>query len=105
MAGAEAVKEAIWWRNFLTDLGYNLTAPTTLFSDNQSAIALAENPEHHARTKHIDVKYHLMREHIQRGTMTQRYIKGSDNPADVLTKALPRDKHTTCATSLGITVA
>jgi hypothetical protein len=46
-----------------------------------------------------------MREHIQRGTMTQRYVKGSDNPADVLTKALPRDKHTTCATSLGITVA
>jgi transposase InsO family protein len=105
MAGAEAVKEAIWWRNFLSELGYNLTAPTILFSDNQSAIALAENPEHHARTKHIDVKYHLMREHIQRGTMTQRHVKGSDNPADVLTKALPRDKHTTCATSLGITVA
>jgi len=102
MASAEAVKEAVWWRAFLRGLGHRLNSPTVLYSDNQGSIALSKNPDSHRRTKHIDVRYHLLREHVERGTVTVQYISTKDMPADVLTKELPPLKHRHCAELLGI---
>jgi hypothetical protein len=103
MAMAEGVKEAIWWRRFLGELSQRSSSPTPVYVDNTGSIALARNPEHHARTKHIDVKYHLTREHLQRGTITLHHVPSQDNTADVFTKALPRPAHVQHRTNLGMT--
>lgn len=102
MSSAEAVKEAIWWRAFLRGMGHRLNSPTVLYSDNQGSIALSKNPDSHRRTKHIDVRYHLLREHVERGTVIVQYVSTKEMPADVLTKGLPPLKHRHCAGLLGI---
>jgi hypothetical protein len=104
MATAEAVKEAIWWRSFLGELGQPTDSPTKVYSDNAGSISLAHNPEHHARTKHIDVKYHLTREHLQLGTISLQRVPTNENTADVFTKALSRDTYLQHLTGLGLTV-
>jgi transposase InsO family protein len=101
MATTEAVKEAIWWRSFLGGLGHDVTRPTTLYSDNQGSIALAHNPEHHARTKHIAIRYHFIREHVADKTISLTFIGTSDMAADFFTKALERVAHERGAQGLG----
>lgn len=59
---AESVKEAMWLRRLLHSLGFPSSLPTPIFSDNQGAIQLVENPKYHKRTKHIETKYYLIRE-------------------------------------------
>ncbi|GJU51848.1 retrovirus-related pol polyprotein from transposon RE1 [Tanacetum coccineum] len=59
---AGAVNHAIWIRKLLSDLDLTQEVPTAIFCDNKSAIAIAENPVQHGRTKHINVKYHAIRE-------------------------------------------
>jgi Reverse transcriptase (RNA-dependent DNA polymerase) len=105
MATAEAVKETIWWRRFLGELEQPTDSPIPLYSDNAGSISLAHNPEHHARTKHIDVKYHLTREHLQLGTISLKRVPTKENTADVFTKALPRNAHAQHVAALGLTPA
>ena len=64
-----------------------------IFADNQGAIKLSENPKHHSRSKHIDVKFHFIREASQQGLIRLVYIPTTDMVADILTKSLARDKH------------
>ena len=59
-----------------------------LYCDNKSAIDLSKNPEHHARTKHIDIQYHFVRDYIERKIFELRYINTKEQLADALTKAL-----------------
>ena len=103
MDTAEAVKEAIWWRRFLGELGQPPHSPTKVYSDNAGSISLAHNPEHHARTKHIDVKYHFTREHLQLGTISLQRVPTNENTADVFTKALSRDAYLQHLIGLGLT--
>ena len=64
--------------------------PAHLFSDNDSSIKLAENPVHHPKTKHINVRHHHIRDHL--GTdIILKYIPGENNLADTFTKPLSRD--------------
>ena len=67
--------------------------PQIIFADNQGAIQLSKNPQHHNRTKHIDVKYHFIRESCQQGLIQLVHIPTNEMVADILTKSLPRDKH------------
>jgi hypothetical protein len=103
MAMAEGAKEAIWWRRFLGELSQRPSSPTPIYVDNTGSISLARNPEHHARTKHIDVKYHLTREHLQRGTIALHHVPTQNNTADVFTKALSRPAHVQHRNELGLT--
>lgn len=64
----------------------------TLHCDNQGAINLAKNPIFHARTKHIELQHHYIRERVLEGEVTLNYIPTAEQPADILTKALPRWK-------------
>lgn len=105
MATAEAVKETMWWRSFLGELGHDISQPTPLFSDNQGSIQLAKNSDHHARTKHIDVKYHLIRQELIKRTVTLNHISTQHNIADVLTKGLVRERHNAFSAALGLTPA
>jgi hypothetical protein len=90
---AHAAKEMIWLQNLLRDLGMSKYAPTTLFCDNQGAISLAKNPTHHAKTKHVDVQLHFIRDHIEKGTIKVEYCPTEDMLADILTKGLARERH------------
>jgi hypothetical protein len=61
--------------------------------DNQGAISLTKNPTQHARTKHIDVQHHFVRERVENGEVTFEYCSTEEMVADVLTKALPKERH------------
>jgi len=88
MAAAEAVKEAIWLRGLVSDLGLQQDE-TVVFCDSQSAIHLTKNQMYHERTKHIDVRYHFLREVVTQGGITAKKIGTTKNPADMLTKPVP----------------
>ena len=66
-------------------------AATTILCDNNAAITLSEDPLLHARVKHINIKYHFLREHVQSGDLTLTYVNIKDNVADIFTK--PLDMH------------
>jgi hypothetical protein len=85
---ASATAEVFWIRTVLKDLGVFLLDPPLLWCDNLSAIALASNPVFHARTKHIEVDYHFIREKVVRRDIVVKFISTTDQLADILTKCL-----------------
>ena len=94
ISSTRAAQEAIWLRTILTDLGSKPTLPTTIWCDNQSAIALATNTtDANSRMKHIDVRHHFIRDIITSKQITIQWCPTEDQAADILTKALPRGKH------------
>ena len=87
VAAADATSEAIWLRSWVREvLGEDVTVPLVMLCDNQSAIALAKNDTFHQRTKHIDVGHHFIREQIEWGHITIRYVPTAEQDADILTK-------------------
>ncbi|KAI3767934.1 hypothetical protein L2E82_18363 [Cichorium intybus] len=101
MAIAEAAKELIWLKNFLSELGFQ-QEDCVLHCDNQSAGHLSKNPVFHNRTKHIQMRYHFIRELINDGTLNLKKILGTKNPADMFTKVVTTDKLKFCMTSTGL---
>jgi transposase InsO family protein len=96
VAATHATKHAMWLRQFLGELGFLQPATSTLRSDNQSAIALSLDSKYHARTKHIDIQYHYVREKVQDGILNLQYCPTAEMTADILTKGLDRqlfDRH------------
>ncbi len=104
VATMHSMKEALWLRSLLSEAFGSLTAATTLFSDNQAAIALTQDHQYHAHTKHIDVQYHFIRWVIEQGSLHLIYCPTDDMVADMLTKALPSAKVKHFATGLGLHV-
>ena len=102
MSSTLATTEAIWLRTLLADLGYPQNSPTILHEDNQGSIALARNPSSNARAKHIDVKHHILREHVANGTIDPHYVNTKDNVAEIFTKPLARGPFTTLRGYLGL---
>jgi len=68
-------------------------APTIFLCDNQGAISLAKNPTHHAKTKHIDVQLHFIRNHLNKGTIDVEYCPTENMLADIMTKGLAKERH------------
>ncbi|KAI0502019.1 hypothetical protein KFK09_016964 [Dendrobium nobile] len=81
--------EIIWLRRLLQELDCPQTESTVLYCDNTSAIALANNPVYHARTKHIEIDCHFIRECIQNNSINVHHISTKDQLADLFTKSLP----------------
>jgi hypothetical protein len=92
MAASQATCEAIWMRKILVGLFGSHLDPTVIYCDNQSCIKLSINPVFHDRSKHIDIRYHHLRDCVQRKIMLLQYIPTEDQDADILTKALTRSK-------------
>ncbi|PKU78410.1 Retrovirus-related Pol polyprotein from transposon TNT 1-94 [Dendrobium catenatum] len=82
-----ATSEVLWLRRVLAELNIEQSAPTPIHCDNILAIALAKNPVFHARTKHIEIDYHFIRQHLNNGAITLQHIPSKDQVADILTKA------------------
>lgn len=92
MAMSDAAGEGMYLRQLLKDLGYRQKGPTTLYEDNLGAIAMGENSTSSTRTKHIDVRYHYIREKVKKKKIRLVYVSTQDQLADMLTKPLQRVK-------------
>jgi hypothetical protein len=102
VAATHAAKEAIWLRWLIHELFPLLARPTILHCNNQSALKLIEDDNYRARTKHIDIRYHFIRQVAQAGALNLTYCPTDDMAADILTKALPKWKVTTHTSTLGL---
>ncbi|XP_065632023.1 uncharacterized mitochondrial protein AtMg00810-like [Quercus suber] len=85
---ASTAAELSWIRQILKDLGIFLPSSPTLWCDNVSALAIASNPVFHARTKHVEVDYHFVRERVLRRDLQVKYVATGDQYADIFTKSL-----------------
>jgi hypothetical protein len=102
IAACSASCEAIWLRKLLTDLFDLEMEATTILCDNQSCIKMTENPVFHDRSKHIEIRYHYIRDMVQRGALKLQYVSTDEQVADVLTKPLSRVKFEHFRDKLGI---
>ena len=89
-----AVKEALWLKGLISELGIPQKVVNS-YCDNSSAIYLSRNPAHHEKTKHIDIKLHVIRNIISKGILKMVKIHTSNNLADILTKVVPSAKFKT----------
>ncbi|XP_059051907.1 uncharacterized protein LOC131846587 [Achroia grisella] len=99
---SEASKEAVFLKRFLEELLGKEEPPLTIHSDSQSAIAIANNPVHHQQTKHVDVRYHFVRETLENGVIDLKYLETKLMVADIMTKAVHRGKHEFCRSEMGV---
>lgn len=103
VAASSAAQEAVWLKRLFMELtGDDVTIP--LYVDNASTRRFIENPEAHQRTKHIDVRYHFIRERQLDGTIKTEAIGTSSQLADIFTKGLPRNKFEKLRQDLGIQI-
>ena len=92
IAATDAACEAIWLRRLLSDLQQKIEEPTVICCDNMSTIAMTKNLVFHARTKHIELRHHFIRDLIGEGEIQLQFVSTNDQPADVLTKAATVDR-------------
>uniref|UniRef100_A0A2N9J0D9 Integrase catalytic domain-containing protein n=1 Tax=Fagus sylvatica TaxID=28930 RepID=A0A2N9J0D9_FAGSY len=101
---AIASAETCWVRSLLQDLGIYLTDPPILWCDNVSALAIASNPVFHARTKHIEVDFHFVRERVLRKDLVVKFVSTVDQLADIFTKSLPTHRFLELRRNLTVSV-
>ncbi|WVZ49529.1 hypothetical protein U9M48_000877 [Paspalum notatum var. saurae] len=102
IASATAACQAIWLSRVLTELTGRETPMVKLLVDNKSAIALSRNPVHHDRSKHIDTRFHFIRECVDEGKIDVRHVGTEEQLADILTKALGKVRFVELRQQLGV---
>nr|GEW98098.1 retrovirus-related Pol polyprotein from transposon TNT 1-94 [Tanacetum cinerariifolium] len=93
--------EVLWMRTYLTDYGFYFNK-ILIYCDSKSAIAISYNPVQHSRTKHIAVRYHFIKEHMEKGTIELYFVKTDYQLAGIFTKALPTDRFNYLVLRLGM---
>ena len=91
MAATQAIQTVLALRQILRDIGKEIKEPTVLFEDNQAAIYFAHNEAVPPRMKHIDLREHFVRDHVQSGDVRFAKIASEDNCADLFTKPMPME--------------
>jgi hypothetical protein len=104
MAASSAACQGVWLKRLLADLMKVEVPSVTLKIDNQSAISLCKNPVHHERSKHIDTRFHFIRDCVETGMIEVQYVCTNDQLADILTKALPKPKFFVMRERFGVLV-
>ena len=89
---AAAVQEALYLKQLLEDFGIQQKRPIAIGEDNQSCIRLCQNPVMHKRSKHIETKFHFIRDKTEDGTISIHYVPTDKMAADIFTKSLPVSK-------------
>ncbi|KAL5580815.1 hypothetical protein UlMin_013257 [Ulmus minor] len=95
IAATKAIKEALWWKGLLEYLKV-LKEQVVVYSDSQSALHLCKNLVFHERNKHVDVRYHFIREKVMKGSIHVDKVATEENPADLGTKVLTLSKFNHC---------
>jgi hypothetical protein len=102
MAMTDAANQAAWYKSFLEELGYTVDEPIPLHGDNKGAIDLALNPVTGRRSKHIEIKHHVIREYVERSTIALIRTPTAEMLADGFTKPLPRGPLSMHSTDMGL---
>ena len=102
MAMCQAAKEAVWLSGLLEDLGIELRSLLIIYSDNQGALALAQNLDTHPRSKHVDIQYHFTQDLVCAGQIAVKYIPTKLMITDALTKPLPWPQFSMLAEAMGV---
>jgi len=103
MATSQAACEAIWMWKILVGLFGQRMDRTVIYCDNQSCIKLYENPVFHDRSKHINIRYHHLRDCVVKRIMLLLYVSIEEQDADILTKALSKCKFKFHRDRIGVT--
>jgi hypothetical protein len=101
MAAAGCCANVLWMKSQLSDYGIQYKM-VPIFCDNTSAIAISNNPVLHQRTKHIDIRYHFIRDHISNGEIELHFIPTEYQLADIFTKPLDEPTFTRLKAELGM---
>ena len=102
ISAVEASKEIMWMRQFMGELGYPPSSSSVLLMDNQSAISVSKNPEHHGRMKHLDLRWFWLRDVVDYGLIRPVFVPTEDMAADILTKPLMRPYVVKCRSIMGL---
>lgn len=102
VAAAYACQELLWLRQLLSDMGLQSTTATTLYEDNQGCIGMIGSDKPSPRTKHIDIKYHMLRDLREQGIIDVKYCPTEAMWADMITKPLPKEKLRQLASAIQI---
>jgi hypothetical protein len=86
IAAVEAGKEMIWTHDILSEFGYKVDGASIMKMDNQSAISVSKNPEHHGHMKHLDLCFYWLRNTVESGLISPSYVPTSEMVADIFTK-------------------
>jgi len=97
-----AVQEVVWLRDLLCELGITDTSPSILNMDNRGAVSLTRGAGDSNRTKHIDIRYHFIRSHVESKCIKVQYLPTDEMIADILTKNLGHTKHNYFVGKLGM---
>nr|GEX12244.1 copia protein [Tanacetum cinerariifolium] len=93
--------QVLWMRTQLTNYGFHFNK-IPIYCDSKLAIAISCNPVQHSRTKHIVVRYHFIKDHVEKGTTELYFVKTDYQLADIFTKALPADRFNYLVRRLGV---
>ena len=102
IAAASCACQTVWLKRVLKKLGLNQDKTTIIYCDSSSAIKLSKNPVMHGRSKHIDVRFHFLRELTKAGTVELIYCNTQDQIADIMTKPLKLDAFLKLRALLGV---
>jgi hypothetical protein len=92
----------VWLRKLLSDLFSAELEPTVIHCDKQSCIKLSENPVFHDRSKHIEMRYHYVRDMVQKNILSIQYVLMAEQTVDILTKPLSLTKFVYFRNKLGV---
>ncbi|KAM2983821.1 hypothetical protein FF2_009695 [Malus domestica] len=101
IAATEACKELLWLKGFLQELGLK-QSDYGVYCDSQSAMDLSKNTTYHSRTKHIDIRYHWIRDAIENKLLQLKQIHTDNNSSDMLTKVVTKSKLEFCIKAAGM---
>lgn len=101
VSAASCCAQVLWMKNQLADYGMSYSK-VPIFCDNTSAIAISQNPVLHSRTKHIDIRYHFIRDHVMKGDIELHFISTDEQLADIFTKPLDETRFKYLISMLGM---
>jgi len=104
VAAVDTGKEVAWMHQLLHEFGFTLSGPLTLAMDNQSAISMAKNLEHHGRMKHLDLCFYWLRDAVEDGRIAPVFVPTAQQVANIFTKSLAHADMQRCHESLGIVI-